>query len=236
LAVADARAQTPASKPGYTVTLAITFDEKGEPEDCNLVEAKTDDPTGDKLLVSLAIAESRGIKLPPRTKDGKPIKFKGEVPFEFPVEGDEGAAANLTPKPKLHGDVVQPVYPPELAAKGEVGGAILELIVGTDGKVKTVRALRSSHPEFAEAAKAAVQQWNFIPAMTKGGDVFESRWRIAVSFSINGREPDWTWRVAPRPSLGGFVAGRVTVPAKLPAVSVQPAPAVPGEPAPAPVK
>jgi hypothetical protein len=73
------------------------------------------------------------------------------------------------------------------------------------------RVLRSSHPEFANAAHAAVKQWQFAPA--KKDDVaVESRWRIAINFSVNNKEADWLWRIAPRPSLGSFTAVRAKVP------------------------
>jgi TonB family protein len=98
-----------------------------------------------------------------------------------------------------------------LAAAGEGGGAILELSIGADGAVSKVSVLRSSHPEFANAAYAAVQQWQFAPA-EKDGVAVESRWRIAVNFSVDNKEADWMWRVAPRPSLGSFTAVRAKVP------------------------
>ncbi|MEN9404629.1 MAG: hypothetical protein RL091_3332, partial [Verrucomicrobiota bacterium] len=53
------------------------------------------------------------------------------------------------------------------------------------------------------------------------GVAVESRWRVAVNFSVDGKQPDWKWLVAPRPSLGAFTAVR----AKLPAEAAAPAPA-----------
>jgi TonB family protein len=122
--------------------------------------------------------------------------------------------------------VPQPVYPEELAQAGVVGGAIIEVIVGVDGAISKATVLRSSHPEFANAAHAAVLQWRGTPAKKDGVPV-ESRWRIAVNFSVDGKEADWKWRVAPRPSLGSFTVGRAKLPAAEPAPA--PAPAVPSE-------
>lgn len=218
-----ARAQTPAA-PGFKVMVEITFDEKGNAEDGKIVGS--DDPTGAHVLDQIAMALAAEVKQPPRLdKEGKPMKFKARAPFNFPVEDDEGAAANNGPKPALK-QAPQPVYPEELAQAGTVGGAIIELIIAADGRVSKATVLRSSHPEFANAAHAAVVQWQFAPAM-KDGVAIESRWRIAVNFSVDGKEPDWKWRVAPRPSLGSFTAVRAKVP-ETPATD--PAPSAPVAP------
>ena len=206
---------------GYKVMVEVTFDEQGIPEEAKIVES--DDPTGVQLLNQIAIRLAEDIKQAPRTdKDGKQVKFKARAPFNFPIEGDEGPAANEAPKPAIR-SVVQPVYPPGLAAAGEVGGAIIELIIGADGKVKSATVMRSSHPDFANAAFTAVQQWQFTPAQ-KDGVAVESRWRVAINFSVDGKEADWMWRVAPRPSLGSFTAVR-------PPAGLAPAPAAPAAPA-----
>lgn len=194
---------------GYKVVVEVTFDEQGAAEAAKIVES--DDPTGVQLLNQIAIRLAEDIRQPPRTdKDGKPVKFKARAPFNFPIEGDEGPEANNAPKPALR-EAPLPVYPEALAAAGEVGGAILELVIGTDGAVNKLAVLRSTHPEFANAAYAAVQRWKFAPAQ-KDGVAVESRWRIALNFSVDGKEADWMWRIAPRPSLGSFTAVRAPAP------------------------
>jgi TonB family protein len=215
LGLVTARAQTPAV-PGYKVVVEIAFDEQGAVEDGKVVQS--DDPTGAHLLDQIALKLASEVKQPPRKdKDGKPVKFKARAPFSFPVEGDEGAAANEAPKPALR-QAPLPVYPENLAAAGTVGGAIIELVIGTDGKVSRATLMRASHPEFGAAAVAATQQWVFAPAQ-KDGAAVESRWRVAVNFSVDNKEADWKWRVAPRPTLGAFTAVRP------PAASAAPAPA-----------
>lgn len=219
LAPLAARAQAQAS-PAYRVVVEITFDEKGVAEDGQVVQS--DDPTGARALDAIALSLASQVKQAPRLDaEGKPVKFKARAPFNFPVEDDEGPAAQEAPKPSQR-SAVQPAYPEALAAAGIVGGAILEIVIGADGAVTKTTVLRSSHPEFANAAYQAVQQWQFTPAK-KDGVAVPSRWRIAVNFSINGKEADWKWRVAPRPSLGTFTVGRpgtaATAPAAAPAAS-----------------
>ena len=119
------------------------------------------------------------------------------------------------PKPALNGQEdghQRPIFPENLLAKGENGGAILELIIGSFGNVESVKVLRSSHQEYADSAATAVKTWIFVPAQKDGVNV-ESRWRIAIGFSADGKNIDWKWRVAPRPSLGGYVVVHPPLPA-----------------------
>jgi TonB family protein len=209
---------TPAPVPGYTVVTEITFNEQGVPESAAIVES--DDPTGDHYLeqVVTSLSEKEQEKQPPHLKDGKPVKFKARRPFHFPVEGDQGLAANAN-RPKLSaGDHAIPKYPDSLTGTGEMGGAIVELTIRADGLVKSVRTLRASHPEFARAAEAALGQWTFNPD-TRIGAPAETRWNVAIGFTSGGRELDLKWRLAPRPSIGGFIVGH------LPPAPPAPAPA-----------
>jgi len=194
-----AAAPAPAAS-GYKVSVEISFNQQGDAEAVKLLES--DDPTGAQLLNRIAIDLAKQVKQPPRLVDGKPVKFKAHAPFSFPVEGDEGPAANNAPKPSVH-FAGQPVYPPELAAAGTAGGAILELIITAEGRVSRATVLRASHPEFGQAAQAAIMQWEFTPAKKDGVPV-ESRWRIAVDFLQPTKDIDWKWCVAPRPSLGTY--------------------------------
>ncbi len=213
-------AESPApAKPGYTVVLELKVDEKGAVEDAHVVSSE--DTTFDHALDLLAFEEARAMKLPVHQQDGHPVKYTARVPIVFPVEGDQGPQANETPKPKFHA-VVQPVYPAELAAKGEVGGVILEMVVDAKGNVAQLQVLGSSHPEFAEAAVVAVKQWVFAPA-EMNGTPYESRWRMAVSFITDVRVPDWKWRFAARPSLGNYTVMHTTQAAKPPVPEQKPA-------------
>ena len=212
LAAATGLAQ--AVTPGYTVVTEITFDEQGAPESAAIVQS--DDPTGDHYLEQMATNLSEKDKQEPRLKDGKPVKFKARRPFHFPVEGDLGLAANAN-RPKLRaGDHPIPKYPANLLAAGEIGGAIVELTISADGTVKSIRTLRASHPEFAQAAEAALGQWTFNPD-TRVGAPAETHWNAAVGFTSGERALDLKWRLAPRPCIGGFVVGHVAAPAAAPA-------------------
>ena len=225
LGLTTGRAQTPPA-PGYKVVVEISFDEKGVAEDGKVVAS--DDTSGSQLLNQIALSLAAQLKQPVQLVDGKPVKFKARAPFNFPVQDDEGPAANEAPKPSLH-SIVQPVYPAAFVASNTPGGAILELVIAADGTVKSVKVMRASHPEFAQSAQEAVAKWIFTPAQ-KDGVAVESRWRIAVNFALEGHEPDWRWRVAPRPSLGSHTVVHTNRMMTPPAdAAPAPAPAVPAE-------
>ncbi len=193
---------------GYTVLLDLKIDEKGAVEDA--IVAATEDSSADHVLERISMEQARGMKLEPRLKDGQPVKYSVKAPFVYPVEGDEPDANLDLVRPIIH-KAIQPAYPAELAAKGEIGGVILEAVIGVGGNVKSLTVLRSTNPAFAAAATAAVNQWYFKPAL-RDGTAVESRWRLAISFATDVRMPDWKWRFAPRPSLGNYTVLHPTLP------------------------
>jgi protein TonB len=62
---------------------------------------------------------------------------------------------------------IDPVYPTLAAAGGLEGSVILEAIVGREGRVESVRVLRSQRV-FEEAALEAVRQWRYAPVLLNG--------------------------------------------------------------------
>lgn len=220
------RAQTPATKPGYSVTIEVTYDEAGKPEEGKVV--KSDDPTGDHTLEQVALRMAQQDQQPPKLVDGKPVKFKARRPFNFPVEGDQGEAANANRPVLRAGNQVIPKYPENAPADVFAGGVIIELVIRADGTVARTRVLSASQPAYAEAAESALKQWVFNPRQGPGFPE-ESTWHAAVGFSREGQIPDLKWRLAPRPSIGSFVVGLLpTVPAAAAPVA-PPAPTVPAE-------
>jgi TonB family protein len=214
-----AATQTAEAKPGYTVVIDIRMNEQGVPEDAKVV--KSDDPSGDHVLEWTAMAKAKAMKQEPRRKDGQAVKFTVRAPFFFPVEGDEGPDTGRLSRPKIM-QAAQPVYPAEQAARGEVGGAILEVVIRSDGTISDLKVLRSTQPVFAQAAETAVRQWTFVPAQADGKAV-ESRWRLSLSFETDVSRNDWMWRVAPRPSLGSYTVVHRTQPDPGPAAGEKPA-------------
>ncbi|HTL67556.1 MAG TPA: energy transducer TonB [Lacunisphaera sp.] len=228
LRAADVPPALAARRAGYQVVLDITMNEQGEAEDARVV--RSDDPTKDALLERVALALAHKYKREPRVIDGKPVKYTVQAPFDFPVPGDKGPEANHWPMPHPTGKSGEfPKYPESLAAKDVVGGVVLELHVDKDGKLTAVNVLRASHQEFADSAKAAVNTWSFVPAMKDGVPV-DSVCNTVFAYSVDGKDVDWQWRVAPRPSIGSSIV--IRPPANL--VPINPPPS--GAPAPAPAE
>jgi TonB family protein len=78
---------------------------------------------------------------------------------------------------------VPPQYPKELHAAGVEGSALVSFVVTRSGEVRDVRAVRSTHPEFATAAIAAVAQWTFEPGRINGQPV-NTRLEIPIAFAL----------------------------------------------------
>ena len=79
---------------------------------------------------------------------------------------------------------VKPIYPPEAQSARIQGIVILEITVGTDGKVTNARPVRSI-PLLDEAAIDAVRQWEFVPTLVNGVPV-PIIITVTVSFALDG--------------------------------------------------
>lgn len=78
---------------------------------------------------------------------------------------------------------VAPVYPDDARRRGVDGTVMVQALVGTDGRVKDTKIVKSI-PELDAAAIAAVRQWIFKPALSKGAPV--AVWvAVPVKFSIH---------------------------------------------------
>jgi protein TonB len=108
---------------------------------------------------------------------GVPGGVEGGVPGGVVggVVGGLSTAAPPAPRVRVGGlvkaprlvDKVAPVYP-DLARQARVGGiVILEAVVGTDGRVQSVRVLRGQ-PLLDPAALEAVKQWRYQPLLLNG--------------------------------------------------------------------
>ena len=81
----------------------------------------------------------------------------------------------------------QPDYPPTSRRLGEEGSVVLQVLVGTDGKVQDGKVQTSSgFPRLDEAAlKHALRAWRFPPGTEDGKPV--TAWHsVKVTFRIEG--------------------------------------------------
>jgi protein TonB len=76
-----------------------------------------------------------------------------------------------------------PAYPDEARKNGIDGLVMVQALVGTDGRVKDVKVVKSI-PMLDEAALACVRQWRFKPALSHGNPV--AVWvGVPVKFSLH---------------------------------------------------
>jgi protein TonB len=91
------------------------------------------------------------------------------------VGGNE-QAANLIRK-------VAPVYP-ALAKQARIQGSVrFQVVIGTDGIVRSLQLI-SGHPLLVEAARNAVRQWAYRPTLVNGTPV-EVITTIDVNFALS---------------------------------------------------
>lgn len=79
---------------------------------------------------------------------------------------------------------VDPIYPESLRAIRLHGSAVVECVIGTDGRPKEIRVLRASHVLFGVAASEAVERWRFRPG-TLDGRTVETILTLRVDFALN---------------------------------------------------
>jgi periplasmic protein TonB len=78
----------------------------------------------------------------------------------------------------------KPVYPVASRRLGEEGKVVLRVHVSAEGTARTVEVKQScGFSRLDEAAKAAVEQWRFVPAR-RGADAIDSWVSVPIVFSL----------------------------------------------------
>jgi len=77
---------------------------------------------------------------------------------------------------------VEPQYPPEARDAHRAGDVVLEIRVGTDGGVTSVRTLNGD-PLLADAAMAAVREWHYEPYRLQGA-LAEFQTDVTLKFAL----------------------------------------------------
>ncbi len=70
------------------------------------------------------------------------------------------ASLDNTPNTRFQ---VSPEYPYSLKASGVTGEVLVEFVVDVNGRVRDVRVIKSSHPDFDAPTIRAVSKWRFEP-------------------------------------------------------------------------
>jgi TonB family protein len=100
------------------------------------------------------------------------------------VEKYDESVGTATPSgvvpPKII-SMTPPKFPSGFASLDVKGSALVEFVVAQDGIPQAVQVIRSTHPEFADAAVKAVQTWKLEPAQ-KDGKYTPLKVRFPVNF------------------------------------------------------
>ena len=122
-------------------------------------------------------------RLPPTAEgDAAQSAAPGEVQQASAAEpaGTVEVAPDVAEGSLLHR--VEPEYPEEARQQRIQGAVVLEVRIGRDGAIQDVK-LVSGQPSLANAAIAAVKQWQFKPRMVQGQPV-EMQTRITLNFRL----------------------------------------------------
>jgi len=104
----------------------------------------------------------------------------GQGQVIYRVEGTSGPALV---EPPILVQKTEPEYSQEARKAKFQGTVVLYVIVGKDGRTKTIKVLRSLGLGLDEKAIEAVNQWVFKPA-TRNGIAVEADTQLAVNFRL----------------------------------------------------
>lgn len=85
------------------------------------------------------------------------------------------------PRPRFQ---ARPNFPVGLRAAGVSGEAVVDFVVGPDGRVYAAHSIRETHPAFGQAAVEAVSKWVFVPGKKRGRIVW-THMQVPIVFSVN---------------------------------------------------
>jgi TonB family protein len=79
---------------------------------------------------------------------------------------------------------VQPVYPESAKGNHTTGSVHLRAIIGTDGRIHSLKILDAPDPSLAISALAAVRQWTYKPYLLNGVPT-EVDTMVTVNYAMN---------------------------------------------------
>jgi TonB family protein len=166
----------------------------------NPVVTRSNNPAFDQP----AIAALLKWKFEPASIDGSPVETEMSVPIIFSFNDDKGREAvsvtppsrrqraklpeelryDVAPKPRGY---AQPVFPYSLLRDGKIGNAAVMFQISAEGKVTALKIAEAMQPEFGLALAAAVETYEFDPALKDGHEV-ATVMKAEQDFSTSGRD------------------------------------------------
>jgi TonB family protein len=126
-------------------------------------------------------------RIPVATEQGNVMWREYEISYQFTPDKEHAELYDevreivyMPPRP-VHRE--PPDYPPLARKRGLQGNAVIKMVVTETGSVRDAKVEDATHPDFAEAALAAVKSWRFQPA-TRNGDPVAVWVRQPIPFMI----------------------------------------------------
>lgn len=97
------------------------------------------------------------------------------------LRNDAGKTYDTRPSPRI---VVDPVYPYDLRLAGTEGDAVVDFVIGPNGRAESIAVRDATQPEFGRALAAALECWLFQPALNAGTAVTvkaTARWHYSLT-------------------------------------------------------
>jgi TonB family protein len=137
--------------------------------------------TSPLLVPAVKIGLLQSLLPQPRPPTDVPAARSVETPSVGPTPSQPPVADIVTPPVRIR--TVRPEYPTVARAAALEGDVLVQAIVDAEGKVSDVHVLQAVHPVLDEAARKAVQQYEYTPGRRNG--IPESAvTRITVSFRL----------------------------------------------------
>jgi TonB family protein len=80
--------------------------------------------------------------------------------------------------------VVQPNYPQSAKDQGITGAVVIQALIGKSGKMLRATVVNDAPGQLKDAALAAVQQWEYTPALLNGEPV-DTMTTVTVNFQLD---------------------------------------------------
>lgn len=129
--------------------------------------------------LSLGVAGCQNASKPARTAEAPPLPPDVLQGAPLGAEVHDIAHVDEKPRPRFQ---ARPHFPADLRAAGVSGEAVVDFVVGPDGRVRGARSIRETHPAFGHAAVESVSQWVFTPGK-KHGRVVWTHMQVPIVFS-----------------------------------------------------
>ncbi|HEY6272897.1 MAG TPA: energy transducer TonB [Terriglobales bacterium] len=170
------------------VVVQLHISETGDVENTDIV-------SGDPVLAAAAERAMKTWKFKPFIRNGKPVRVRRQVPWEFALKGDTSNACavveavmamnlahhrsegsdpfGMRDSKAVEGSLirrVEPQYPGIAKMEHIQGTVILAATIGKDGLIHNLKAL-CGHPVLIDASMDAIKQWRYRPYIIDGQPV-----------------------------------------------------------------